>query len=127
MAKLAVTPPVVGSVRTEMYGKPARSRRASAAETLAICISDSVPSIMRAPPEHETMITGRRRAGAVSMPRDDLLAHDHAHAAADERVLHRGDHGLDAVDAADAEDDRVVEAGGACCSPRADRGRAWCR
>jgi hypothetical protein len=27
----------------------------------AICISDRAPSIMRAPPEHETMMTGSRR------------------------------------------------------------------
>ena len=58
MAKLAVTPPVVGSVRTEMYGSRARSSRASAALILAICISDRAPSIIRAPPEQETMTTG---------------------------------------------------------------------
>ena len=69
MAKLAVTPPVVGSVRTEMNGSRARSSRASAAETFAICISDSAPSIMRAPPEHETMMTGWRRSSAISMAR----------------------------------------------------------
>ena len=69
MAKLAVTPPVVGSVSNEIYGSFARSSRASAAEILAICISDSAPSIMRAPPEHDTMITGALRARAISMPR----------------------------------------------------------
>lgn len=72
MAKLAVTPPVVGSVRTDKYGTCARSRRASAAEIFAICISDSAPSIIRAPPEHETMIIGTRRASAVSIPRTML-------------------------------------------------------
>ena len=55
MAKLAVTPPVVGSVRTEMYGSRASPSRASAAEVLAICISERMPSCMRAPPEAETM------------------------------------------------------------------------
>ena len=69
IAKLAVTPPVVGSVSTEMNGSRARSSRASAAETLAICISDSAPSIMRAPPEHEMMMTGWRRSSAISMAR----------------------------------------------------------
>ena len=59
IAKLAVTPPVVGSVRIEMYGRRARSSRASAALILAICISDSAPSIIRAPPEQDTMITGQ--------------------------------------------------------------------
>src|SRR6266540_1977028 len=47
----AVTPPVVGSVRMEMYGSPAAARRESAAEILAICISERIPSCMRAPPE----------------------------------------------------------------------------
>ena len=58
MAKLAVTPPVVGSVRTEMYGSRVRSRRASAALIFAICMSDSAPSIMRAPPEQDTTTSG---------------------------------------------------------------------
>ena len=69
IAKLAVTPPVVGSVSTERNGMPARSRRASAAETLAICISDSAPSIMRAPPEHETTMTGVCDASPRSIAR----------------------------------------------------------
>ena len=60
IAKLAVTPPVVGSVSTEMYGSRARSSRASAPQIFAICISDSAPSIMRAPPEQQTMTTGQR-------------------------------------------------------------------
>ena len=69
MAKLAVTPPVVGSVSTEMNGRPARSRRASAAEVFAICISDSAPSIIRAPPEHDTITTGALRSIARSIAR----------------------------------------------------------
>ena len=53
-----------------MYGSRARSSRASAALILAICISDSAPSIIRAPPEHETMMTGRPPSRvARSMPR----------------------------------------------------------
>ena len=74
-----------------MYGSRARSSRASAALIFAICISDSAPSIIRAPPEHETMTTGSRRSMARSISARDLLADDHAHAAADEAVLHRGD------------------------------------
>ena len=69
-----------------MYGSRARSSRASAAEIFAICISDSVPSIMRAPPEHETMITAARRSNRELDAADDLLAHDDAHRAADEAV-----------------------------------------
>ncbi len=53
IARLADTPPVVGSVMTEINGKPARARRASAALVLAICISDSSASCMRAPPVAE--------------------------------------------------------------------------
>jgi len=38
LPKLAVTPPVVGSVKIEMYGNFASSSRASAAETFASCM-----------------------------------------------------------------------------------------
>ena len=69
MAKLAVTPPVVGSVSTATYGRRARSRRASAALILAICISDSAPSIIRAPPEQQTITSGSRRSSARSAAR----------------------------------------------------------
>ena len=93
IAKLAVTPPVVGSVRSEMYGSRARSSRASAAQIFAICISDSAPSIIRAPPEHETMITGMPPLDRALDRARDLLADDDAHAAADEAVLHRAHDG----------------------------------
>ncbi len=69
IAKLAVTPPVVGSVSTERNGSRPRSSRASAALILAICISESAPSIIRAPPEQDTTITGRRASSARSMAR----------------------------------------------------------
>ena len=65
MAKLAVTPPVVGSASTEMNKPLASSRRASAALVLAICMSEKPDSCMRAPPEHETVTTGM----LWSMPR----------------------------------------------------------
>ena len=41
-----------------MYGSRARSSRASAPQIFAICISDSAPSIIRAPPEQHTITTG---------------------------------------------------------------------
>ena len=44
------------------------------------------------------MMMGQRRSIAFSMRARDLLADDHAHAAADERVLLRGHDGVDAVD-----------------------------
>ena len=65
----AVTPPVVGSVMTETNGTRASARRASAAEILPICMSDRMPSCMRAPPEVETMIRGLRSASARSAAR----------------------------------------------------------
>ncbi len=40
IAKLAVTPPVVGSASTEMNRPPASSKRASTAEVFAICIRE---------------------------------------------------------------------------------------
>ena len=56
-------------MRIEIYGSRARSSRASAALIFAICISESAPSIIRAPPEAETMMTGSRAAIARSMAR----------------------------------------------------------
>src|SRR5690606_3512464 len=49
-AKLADTPPMVGSVRTEMNGSRLADSWVTAAVVLAICISESRPSCMRAPP-----------------------------------------------------------------------------
>ncbi len=45
------------------------SRRPSAALILAICISDSAPSIIRAPPDAHTMMSGTRSASARSAAR----------------------------------------------------------
>jgi hypothetical protein len=83
---------------------------ASAADTLAICISDSAPSIMRAPPEHEDDDDGCRRSSAISTRPGQLLAGHDAHAAADEAVLHCGDHHVEPVEASRGHDHRVVEA-----------------
>ncbi len=69
MAKLAVTPPVVGSVSTLMNGTRASSSRIRAAEILAICIRLTAPSCMRAPPEADTMMSGVRWASERSMAR----------------------------------------------------------
>ena len=69
MAKLAVVPPVVGSVSTLMNGIPASSSAISAADILAICIRLTAPSCMRMPPEAETMINGLRSEMERSMAR----------------------------------------------------------
>ena len=50
IAKLAETPPMVGSVNTVMNGSLRWASSVSEAVVLAICISDSRPSCMRAPP-----------------------------------------------------------------------------
>ena len=69
IAKLAVTPPVVGSVRTETYGSRRAPSRSSAADVFAICMSERIPSCMRAPPEAETMTTGTCLSIASSIAR----------------------------------------------------------
>ena len=68
-ANEAKTPPVVGSDRIEMNGTPAARSRSSAASVLASCISASVPSCIRAPPEALTMSSGTRAARACSAAR----------------------------------------------------------
>ena len=74
------------------------------------------------------MITGpARRERALDAARD-LLADDHAHAAADEAVLHGRDDrvGMPSM-RPDADDDRVLQAGGLDAGLQARRGTAWCR
>ena len=58
MAKLAVTPPVVGSVRTGIYKSPASECFFKAADVFAICIREIIPSCILAPPEQQNKITG---------------------------------------------------------------------
>ena len=69
LAKLAVTPPVVGWVSTLMYSPPLAEKRWMAAEVFAICIRLKMPSCIRAPPLAEKMIRGRRFAAAYSTAR----------------------------------------------------------
>ena len=69
-AKEAVTPPVVGLVCTQMEKPPALLSSARAEQVLAICIRDSMPSCMRAPPELVNTIRGRLRTRATSAARD---------------------------------------------------------
>ena len=69
LAKLAVTPPVVGWVSTLMYNPPLLEKRSMAALVLAICIRLKMPSCIRAPPLAEKMTRGRRLLVAYSMAR----------------------------------------------------------
>ena len=64
-----MTPPVVGWVKTEMYRPPASEKRRMAALVLAICIRESIPSCIRAPPLAEKMTRGRRCFWAYSAAR----------------------------------------------------------
>ena len=66
LAKLAVTPPVVGSVNTDIYNNPASSNFAIAADVLAICINDIIPSCILAPPDTQNKITGNLSSIAFS-------------------------------------------------------------
>ena len=67
MAKLAVTPPMVGSVSMVQYNKPASPSFWIAAEVLAICIREMIPSCILAPPEQQKKNTGSRFSRALSM------------------------------------------------------------
>ena len=69
IANEADTPPVVGWVSTEMYGSPAARSLPSAAEVLAICISENRLSCMRAPPLAEKFTNGAPISSAFSAAR----------------------------------------------------------
>ncbi len=66
IAKLAETPPVVGSVKTEMKSPPASSNLATAAEVFAIWPSETTPSCILAPPEQLTTTKGSFSSIAIS-------------------------------------------------------------
>ena len=84
----ASTPAVEGSVRIETNGSRSSCSRASSAEVLAICMSERMPSCMRAPPvrrDHDQ----RAALGERELDRArHLLAHHRAHAAAHEEEVH---------------------------------------
>ena len=67
LAKLAVTPPVVGSVKTDIYSSPASLCFAKAADVFAICISEIIPSCILAPPDTQKIISGIRFSIDVSI------------------------------------------------------------
>ena len=68
IAKLAVTPPVVGSVNTGTYKSPASECLFKAADVFAICIREIIPSCILAPPEQQNKITGSFKSVARSTP-----------------------------------------------------------
>ena len=58
IAKDAVTPPVVGSVKTGTNRSPASECFFNAADVFAICIRETIPSCILAPPEQQNRMTG---------------------------------------------------------------------
>ena len=109
MGKLAVTPPVVGSVSTTMYGSPASFTRRVAITVRGICIRLIAPSCIRAPPDAVKTISGASCSTASLARRKDTFADRRAHRTADELELHRGNDSLLTVDLAVRDHDRIVE------------------
>ena len=67
MPKLAVTPPVVGSVNIGIYNPPSLLNLASFELVFANCINDNADSCMRAPPDEQINIKGDLLLLALSM------------------------------------------------------------
>ena len=59
IAKEAETPPVVGSVKTEINGRLVFERALTAITVLGICISERIPSCILAPPDELKIIRGK--------------------------------------------------------------------
>ena len=93
------------------YGTRSSASRPSAADVFAICISDSMPSCIRAPPEHVTMRSGMRLRVASSIARVIFSPTTGRHAAAHERELEDAHDDRVPVDPADAGDQGVLAAG----------------
>ena len=123
------TPPVVGSVSTHDVGQ-ARFLDAGARRwwCACICISDRMPSCMRAPPEAENTISGALRATRKVGRHHQPLAHRGAHRAAHEAEIERRQHGHAIAHQAARHDERVAR----CprpwpAPPSAARHSAWRR
>ena len=69
IANDAVTPPKVGSVLRQTHNRPASCSWASAWLVFAICIRETQPSCILAPPEAEMIRRGRCRSRAISAAR----------------------------------------------------------
>ena len=71
-----------------MKGMQSRLSWAMAAEVLAICMRESTPSCIRAPPEAETRTSGDLLLVRAPRQARDLLADDRAHRSAHEGEVH---------------------------------------
>ena len=92
MAKDAVTPPVVGSVKGLTKGKPAWDNKDNLALVLAICMRLSPASIILAPPDLLMQMNGTPFDGGVVNAAGDLFTHHGSHAPSDEGEIHAGNH-----------------------------------
>ena len=88
-------PPVVGCAITMNIGSRASCRSSTAQTVFGSCISERIPSCMRAPPELVTETSGTPRSIAESQARDELLADGAPHRAAHEREVHDRELGRD--------------------------------
>ena len=111
LAKLAVTPPVVGWVSTLMYNPPFAENRWMAALVLAICIRLKMPSCIRAPPLAEKNDQRQVLGGGVLDGAGDLFAHGSAHAAHEKAAVQHGSHAGHPADAAGGRDSGFAQAG----------------
>ena len=87
-----------------------RRKRARAADTFAICISDRMPSCMRAPPPEPADDDGRFGESLLRW-RASALADDGTHAAGHEREIGDGEYDGAAADVAAANDGGIGHAG----------------
>ena len=84
-AKLASTSARGGRVSTEMNGRPLRLSDSRATTVFAICISERIPSCMRAPPDAATTTSGTPSSTARAHRRAKSLTHHRAHGPARKR------------------------------------------
>ena len=67
LANEAVTPPYVGSVNTDIYNNLASFNFLIADVVFAICIKDTIPSCILAPPDVQKIIIGNFNSIAFSI------------------------------------------------------------
>ena len=126
MAKLAVTPPVVGSVRTERYGSPASASRCERGRGLGH-LHQREDALLHAGAaggrhdDHRHVLVDGQLDGARQ-----LLADHRAHAAAEEAELEDAQHDGMAADARHAGDDRLLHRGLLLGGLARGRDTAWC-
>src|SRR5258706_7303031 len=107
IARLADTPPVVGSVMTEMKGSRASDKRLSAALVFAICSSEYSASCIRAPPLAEKHTNGKRCSRHTSTARTNLFTDHRAHGSTEKAKLEAAGHNLEAGNLARHADHRI--------------------